>query len=244
MKDLGDLGGTSTASVNGLNERGEVVGGALLPGDILNHPFLWDGHKLLDLTTPPFDPSQKGEARWINESGEVVGGAGVNVPCNGHGPQTHGFLWGNGAMTDLGGLPATPNSEAQFINSSKQIVGESFTCDFSASVAFLWENGSIVDLNTLISGNSQIFLYWSTFISDSGEIAAYGSLANGDTHAFLLIPCDDDHPDIEGCDYSLVDASAATFVRPGLRPPSGDMALPVRSHRNNRLRFPAFGHGN
>jgi probable HAF family extracellular repeat protein len=111
-------------------------------------------------------------------------------------------------MTDLGGLPATPNSEAQFINSSKQIVGESFTCDFSAPVAFLWENGSIVDLNTLISGNSQIFLYWSTF-SDSGEIAVYGSLANGDTRAFLLIPCDDNHPGVEGCDYGMVGAPAA-----------------------------------
>jgi len=113
-------------------------------------------------------------------------------------------------MTDLGGLPATPNSEAQFINSSKQIVGESFTCDFSAPVAFLWENGSIVDLNTLISGNSQIFLYWSTFISDSGEIAAYGSLANGDTHALLLIPCDEEHTGIEGCDHEPVDAAVAS----------------------------------
>ena len=210
MIDLGDLGGTLTASVNGLNERGEVVGGALLPGDVLNHPFLWDGQKLIDLTAAPFDPSGNGEARWINEAGDVIGGARLPVPCDSHGLQTHGFLWSNGIMTDLGGLPATPNSEAQFINSSKQIVGESFTCDFSAPVAFLWENGSIVDLNTLISGNSQIFLYWSTFISDSGEIAAYGSLANGDTHALLLIPCDEEHTGIEGCDYEPVDAAVAS----------------------------------
>lgn len=40
MKDLGSFGGTQTASVNGLNERGEVVGGLLLPGDQINHPFL------------------------------------------------------------------------------------------------------------------------------------------------------------------------------------------------------------
>ena len=33
MKDLGSFGGVQTASVNGLNERGEVVGGLDLPGD-------------------------------------------------------------------------------------------------------------------------------------------------------------------------------------------------------------------
>jgi uncharacterized membrane protein len=42
MKDLGSFGGAATASVNGLNERGEVVGGLDLPGDQKNNPFLWD----------------------------------------------------------------------------------------------------------------------------------------------------------------------------------------------------------
>ena len=146
-------------------------------------------------------------------------------------------------MTDLGGLPATPNSEAQFINSSKQIVGESFTCDSSAQnpVAFLWENGSIVDLNTLISGNSQVFLYWSTFISNSGEIAAYGSLGNGDTHAFLLIPCDEEHPDVEGCDYSMVDATAQSL---SFKSAARETFVPTPPfaprRRNNRFRFPAL----
>jgi probable HAF family extracellular repeat protein len=242
MKDLGDFGGTSTASVNGLNERGEVVGGALLPGDVLNHPFLWDGKSLIDLTAPPFDPSQNGEARWINQAGDVVGGAGINIPCDGKGPQRHGFLWRNGVMTDLGGLPGTPNSEAQIINSKRQVVGGSFTCDSSASGAFLWENGSMVDLNTLISGGSQLFLYWSPFISDSGEIAAYGALSNSETHAVVLIPCDENHHDIEDCDFSDVEESASA-IRVGSppvaqNPTTANPWIPGRV--NPMMRF--FGH--
>src|SRR5438477_13024643 len=83
MKDLGSFGGAATASVNGLNERGEVVGGLDLPGDQDLHPFVWDGQKLIDLTAPPFDVSGHGEAVWINEAGEVVGSADIPVTCLG-----------------------------------------------------------------------------------------------------------------------------------------------------------------
>jgi probable HAF family extracellular repeat protein len=216
MKDLGSLGGTTTASVNGLNERGEVVGGALLPGDEINHPFLWDGEKLIDLVARPFGGSADGEAFWINEAGEVVGIAGIPAPCPGSTPSreaAHAFLWRNGAMTDLGALPGSAISQANFINSRSQIVGDSTPCDFSAITAFLWENGSLADLNTLISPSTPIFVFTASFISDQGEIAAFGALANGDQRAVLLIPCDENHPDLEGCDYSLVDPATSIGVQ-------------------------------
>lgn len=210
MKDLGTLGGTQTASVNGLNEQGEVVGGLLLAGDVVNHPFLWNGEKLIDLMAPPFGTSLSGEARWINEAGEVVGGAGLVIPCDNAASQTHGFLWRNGVMTDLGMIAGSPNSQADFINSKSQIVGGSFSCQFNSPLAFLWENGSMVDLNGLISPNSQFFLYWAPFIDDRGEIGAFGVLPDGNSHAVLLIPCDDYHPGIDGCDYDLVEGSGST----------------------------------
>jgi len=211
MTDLGSLGGTNTASVNGLNERGEVIGGSLLPGDLINHPFLWDGKKLIDLVEPPFGGSANGEAGWINEAGEVVGIAGIPAPCPGSNPPreaAHAFLWQNGQMTDLGALPGTSISQGNFINSRSQIVGDSAPCDFSSITGFLWENGSLVDLNTLVPQNTRFHLFTASFISDRGEIAAFGSLANGDQHALLLVPCDENHPEVEGCDYGLVDNSA------------------------------------
>jgi len=210
MKDLGSLGGTSTASVNGLNERGEVVGGALLPGDLINQPFLWNGEKLIDLVTPPFVQSGNGEANWINEAGEVVGIASLPAQCPGSATDmVHAFLWRNGAMTDLGSVDGTSLSRADFINSQGQIVGEAWTCDNSIFDGFLWENGAIVDLNALVPANPQLHISLASFIDDTGVIGAFTNTANGDLHAALLIPCDHNHPNIEGCDYTLVDVGEA-----------------------------------
>jgi probable HAF family extracellular repeat protein len=203
--------------VNGLNERGEVVGGLDLPGDQQIHPFLWDGKKLIDLIAPPFGGAANGEAAWINEAGEVVGLAGLPVACPGSpqpaGEVQHAFLWMNGVMTDLGTLPGILNTEANFINSKTQVVGDAFACDFSVFTATLWENGTIVDLNTLVPPHTPLYLFMASFIDDRGQIAAFGRLQNGDMHAVLLIPCDENHPNIEGCDYSLVDAKAATAAQ-------------------------------
>ena len=55
----------------------------------------------------------------------------------------------------------------------------------------------MVDLNALISPKSPFYLYWAPFIDDHGEIGAFGALPNGDSHAVLLIPCDEEHGNSE-----------------------------------------------
>jgi probable HAF family extracellular repeat protein len=139
-------------------------------------------------------------------------------------------------ITDLGTLAGSPHSEANFINSKSQVVGDAFTCDLSGGTAFLWEDGSIVDLNTLVPVETALYLITASFIDDRGQIAAFGVLANGDAHAVLLIPCDEGHPDIEGCDYSLVEATSAAQ-----RPAAANQSHPVSKALLQKLGTRSFG---
>ena len=209
MEDLGTLGGTVAQAVNGLNERGQVVGSTTLLGDVTFHPFLWDGKQLRDLGT---FGGNNGEAIWLNNATEVVGSAQYTMSCSNGLGGIHAFLWRDGVLNDLGTINNLPFSEADFINDSTQVVGNSFNCDFSSLDAFLWEQGSIVDLNRLLSQKSPIHLAVGSYINNRGEIAALGVLPDGDGRAVLLMPCDENHPGVEGCDYTLADGSAMVDV--------------------------------
>ena len=142
----------------------------------------------------------------INNAGEIIGW-GV-FP----GSSLEAFVWRDGVATDLGHLDGC-FSFTHSINSQSQIVGAAISCDGMVLRAFLWEHGSMVDLNTLIPPGSSLQLIDATDVNDRGEIVGDGvppgaSANNFVDHGFLLIPCDENHPNIEGCDYSLAEASA------------------------------------
>ena len=212
MVDLDSLGGT-IATVSAINNRGQVGGNSSLVGDpksqfgcipssvgnLKCHPFLWSHGALTDLGTLGGD---NGELNAINDAGSAVGKA--DLP----GSLKHdAFLWKNGEMTDLGTQDGDPCSNALSLNSKGQIVGGSSDC-FTFLHAFLWEDGGpMVDLNALVPSGSGLTLTEATSVNDRGEVAAQGILTNGDTHTALLIPCDENHPGLEGCDYSMVDAA-------------------------------------
>ena len=125
-----------------------------------------------------------GDPAWINDEGDVVG---ASTYLDG---TQHGALWSNGAIKDIGVFAGDCYSFAWFVNSRRQVTGEAGRCDGSPSHAVLWENGSLVDLNTLVPSTSILHLTKALSINDRGEIAGNGVLPSGDQHAFLLIPCD------------------------------------------------------
>lgn len=231
MRDLGTIGGTAVYLINSLNDQGQIVGGMNVAGDQSFHPFLWDGLSLKDLGTFGGD---FGSANCLNEPGDVAGWAFTE------GNQAvHAFLWRKGAMADLGTVDGDPNSEAFVINSRRQVVGATQDDNFNYAHAFLWERGSMADLNSLVvPTDASVQLNAAVGLNERGEIVAQGTLSNGDQHAYLLIPCDENHLEVSGCDYNLYDVSGVINAAPsqidettkGRRVTASDLVRSLRQH--------------
>jgi probable HAF family extracellular repeat protein len=231
MIDLGGLGGTNSDVFEGpfMNNRGQVVGDSNLAGDVYSHPYLWTKPgPMRDLGTLG---GNYGLATWVNDGGEVVGWA-----TNAGDQAALAFFWKKGNMTNLGTVDGDPCSAAWGLNEKHQVVGASGDCNQNLH-AFLWERNSIVDLNTLIAPNSGVQLNYATHINERGEITVFGALPNGDNQGFLLIRCDENHRDIEGCDYGLVDAMAQPPAQPRVRKARKPALSPRLSRDNNPFRF-------
>jgi probable HAF family extracellular repeat protein len=242
--DLGTLGGTC-GEPNALNNKGQVVGDSDLAGDLIADAFLWEKGKLTDLGT--LTGGIGSSAWWINDAGEIVGGSFTPNPAS----PFHAVLWRKGRITDLGTVGGDACSGSLGVNSETQVVGFSSVDCAVNSHAFLWEDSQLIDLNIFNhpdSGLQQLLL--AVNINDSGEIAGLGVPPGVDPkdvftlgHTFVLIPCDENHPGVEGCDYSMMKVPAVPQTSPAVRD-SSNRNLPQSFMRQmNRHHFPwrAFG---
>jgi probable HAF family extracellular repeat protein len=235
MRNLGTLGG-KFGFANSINNHGHVVGsssthdnpyGCLFFGVPGCHPFLWSDGKMKDLGVPS---GNYGTAELINDAGQVVG---FEVPPDG---SLQALMWQNGKITRLGTVAGDNNSRGFGMNGKGVVVGQSWNFDGQttvASQAFVWRRGGpMLDLNTVLTNPSDLFLFEADFISDSGIIVAIGVKPNGDLHTAVLTPDDDPNAVARPLAASLSpQARFAIANRIGSRPfrgASGQLRTPVQ----------------
>jgi probable HAF family extracellular repeat protein len=113
-------------------------------------------------------------ASAINSQGDVVGVSTDNNEVR------HFFIYKNGAMAQLDLSSDVINILG--INSCDQMVGRLFS-----GSSFLYSNGILADLNSLIPQDCGISVGYAFAINDAGQIATSGTI-NGECHALLLTP--------------------------------------------------------
>lgn len=196
IKELPPYHGDKDGAATEINDEGQVVGISGICDQAVGrftakHAVMWQDGRTINL-------GSLGGVAWntpmaINERGDVVGFSDLSGDSSG-GPNFHAFLWTRGhGMQDLGTLPGDQFSEALGINDSGIIVGVSYGASFSTSRAFIYENGTMTDLNSLIGSSSSLFLLYANDINDNGVIAGgacvlvSGSCSTS-TPAFMATP--------------------------------------------------------
>jgi probable HAF family extracellular repeat protein len=176
-----------------VNDSGQVVGasGTCAPFSLFTglymqplHALLWETGTVTDLGSLGGTGQGNGIiAHGINNRGQVVGYSDLRGNAN-----FHAFLWARSTgMQDLGNVTGDVNSLATAINDEGDVVGVSLDANFNPR-AFLWENGTMTDLNTLIPANSPLFLMLACAINSSGQIVGFAVTSTGEGHGFLLTP--------------------------------------------------------
>jgi len=175
---LGNFAGPGRAT--GINDSGQVVGYAVLTHNGIQQAFVYNG----SLPVHGFGTlgGNESTATAINNLRQVVGWSRISSGVY------HAFLHnGGGSLVlsdDLGTLGGDL-SQALAINNLGQVVGWAETGN--SHDAFLYDGGSMLDLNNLIAPGSGWTLTDATGINATGQICGYGQYG-GQQEAFLLTP--------------------------------------------------------
>jgi probable HAF family extracellular repeat protein len=79
-------------------------------------------------------------------------------------------------------------SKALSVNDRGQVVGQSSITADAAIHAFLYSDGQMQDLNSLLTPNSGWTLREATGINDAGQIVGFGAFNGSFFRAFLVTP--------------------------------------------------------
>ena len=154
---LGGVGGTES-SAWGINDAGQVVGGANCGST--SCAVLWNGATATNLGV--------GYARSINNAGQVVGLA-----------DGHPALWKDATATDLGNLGGTSGGVALAINGSGTVVGWSKMPGNNNYSPTLWNGAVATDLGSFLGGTG----ISATGINNAGQVVGISSTTGNVAHA-------------------------------------------------------------
>jgi probable HAF family extracellular repeat protein len=185
--------GDSSSAATALNDRGQIVGISGACDDAIGsataaHPVLWDNGTVEVLPT-------LGGAEWntptaINERGDVAGfgdHAGDLV--------TEAFFWNRaGGLKPLGFLNGDHVlSEAFGMNNKGQVVG--LSCSDTECHAFLWQDGSMLDLNALVAPDDNVVLTHAMDINDQGVVTGRAFIkSTGKLVTYVATPAEPSAP--------------------------------------------------
>jgi probable HAF family extracellular repeat protein len=214
----GDLDGIAMS----INTGGQAVGTSGNWCTSLNHALLWQNGTAMDL--PSLGGEQYSIPYAINDSGKAVGVSDLAGDT-----AAHAVLWQSGIAMDLGALPEDSYSEADGINRQGQVVGGS--CNDYGCSAFLWSNGTMTDLNSLIASGPALYLYFAHAINSSGEIVGMAVWNDSEFHAFLATPVN-----LDTAGGNVTPTPGSSRARPAVI-----LSENVRSFLQKRLSFGRFG---
>lgn len=193
--------GTQGAAFGLSRNGGWVAGGSIDPAAAFVKPTLW--HNGNPQALPVLTGFQSGGAISVNDSGMAAGMAFNYDLTLSSDPNAaaHAVFFNNGAITDLGVLAGDKSSMALSINNSSSITGFSSALIpqlglqlvallYPASSnyhAFIYTNGTLYDLNKLVTVGAGWQLCFANAINDAGQIVGTG-LFQGQQRAFLLTP--------------------------------------------------------
>ncbi len=194
IHELPTFGGDSDGVAQEINDNGQVVGGSgtcaafnanFLYNLVPVHALLWEKGIVTDLGNLGGETGQAGGniAYDVNSQGQVVGNS--DLPGD---TTFHAFLWtrSNG-MRDLGTISGDVASVSISINDAASVVGASLDANFNPR-AFLWKEGAMIDLNTLVANDTPLYLLTACSINSRGEITGLGLTSNGEIHTYLARP--------------------------------------------------------
>jgi len=175
--------------VQGLNDQGQAVGATGTCTSFAIHAVLWENDHAFQLADLGHTGS---DAYAINDHGQAVG-----YVSTADGSTIVASLWPDGVhgpVTNLGILPGDGAAFATGINNRTQVVGSTFNSQ-GWSRGFIWQDNVMTDLNTIISGDSNLYIIAASNINERGQISGMATVMSGPDegkiHAILLTPVDE-----------------------------------------------------